>query len=117
MIFAHAVVQATCTHVLFVDVKGAYDNVHRAALWAILKHAGAPAPLVDFFKTWWDSRTCVVKVGDRVSDPFPCTKGVPHGNVLSPLFWNISMEVLLRALAADHDGAAVHGGVGVRPSI
>lgn len=104
------------THVLFVDVKGAYDNVHRAALWAILKHAGAPAPLVDFFKTWWDSRTCVVKVGDRVSDPFPCTKGVPQGNVLSPLFWNISMEVLLRALAADHDGAAVHGDVGVRAS-
>ena len=95
------------TLALFVDISGGYDNVHHAALWRILRHAGVPDALVSLLRSWWSKRTCSVRVGDRTSDPIPCTKGVPQGNVLSPLLWNIFFEPLLRRLKAECPGVEV----------
>ena len=95
------------TSVLFIDISGAYDDVHQGALWHILEHAGVPASLTGMFRRWWSGRKAKVKVDGRISAPIDQNKGGPQGNVLMPLFWNIYFEPLLRKLAASSDGVTV----------
>lgn len=94
---------------LLVDVTGAYDNVHREALWYILKKAGLPASFITMLSNWYNRRTAAVKVGKVVSERFPTTRGEPQGDVLSPLLWNIFFEPLLRRLIAEAPGLKLQG--------
>ncbi|MFY7871122.1 MAG: RNA-directed DNA polymerase [Limnohabitans sp.] len=89
------------TFLLFVDFKKAYDNVHREALWAVLQHVGLPQELLALLRNWNLGRTCSVRVNRSDSAPFPAEKGVPQGDALSPLFFSLSLESLIRAINAD----------------
>jgi len=84
------------TYALFVDFRKAYDNVHLPSLWHILAHAGLPPDLVHLLKEWDTSRRAAVRVNSELSEDFPTDKGVPQGEVLSPLFFNIFIESLSR---------------------
>ena len=101
--------QGSHVGLLFVDITGAYDNVHREALWYILKKAGLPASFITLLSTWYDRRTASVKVGKAVSARFATTRGEPQGDVLSPLLWNIFFETLLRKLKASTPGLRLQG--------
>ncbi len=94
---------------LFVDITGAYDNVHRKALWYILKKAGLPDSFVTMLSSWYDKRTAAVKIGKERSPRFATSRGEPQGDVLSPLLWNIFFEPLLRKLSLMLDGVHLHG--------
>jgi hypothetical protein len=94
---------------LFVDITGAYDNVHRKALWYILRKAGLPAEFITMLTSWYDKRTAAVKIGKERSPRFATTRGEPQGDVLSPLLWNIFFEPLLRKLSLMLDGLHLQG--------
>lgn len=94
---------------LFVDITGAYDNVHRKALWYILRKAGLPADFIAMLSGWYDKRTAAVKIGKERSSRFATTRGEPQGDVLSPLLWNIFFEPLLRKLSVMLDGLHLQG--------
>jgi hypothetical protein len=87
--------------VLFVDFRKAYDNVHQGALWHVLGHMGVPAALLDVLRDWNTGRTARLRMGSVEGNEYPVTKGVPQGDVLSPLLFNFYIESLLRTLEAD----------------
>ncbi len=86
------------THLLFLDLKKAYDSVHLGALWHILGRMGVPTSLITLLQHWSSKRTARVMVNGVLSDPYPCTKGLPQGDVLSPLLFNLYISVLMNKL-------------------
>ena len=81
------------------------------SLWHILTHAGVPPDLVQLLREWDTSRKAAVRVNSELSEDFPTDKGVPQGEVLSPLFFNIFIESLSRHIKSLPGFA----GVTVRP--
>ncbi len=67
-------------------------------MWALLHNMGIPRQLVQLLQKWNSSRTAAVRVNGTVSEPFPVTKGLPQGSVLSPLLFNLYIETLNRRL-------------------
>jgi len=96
---------------LFVDFKKAYDSVHQEALWRVAETAGIPADLVRLLRNWNSSRTAALDINGVRTEPYPITKGVPQGDVLSPWLFNLFLESLLREIQQDGNikGAAAFG--------
>ena len=105
------------TNVIFVDFKAAYDSVHHALLWFILRRMNFPEGFIRLLQGWLPLREGRIRSGKEVSEPFPIDKGLPQGGILSTLLWNLVIEVLSRRLArllpgvsmSTPEGAAVAG--------
>lgn len=86
---------------LFIDFKKAYDSVNQDALWRVAEAAGIPAKLVRVLRNWNTGRTATLDINGERTAPYPITKGVPQGDVLSPWLFNLFLESLLRELQQD----------------
>jgi hypothetical protein len=62
---------------------------------------GVPAALLNVLRDWNTGRTARLRMGSVEGNDYPVTKGVPQGDVLSPLLFNFYIESLLRTLEAD----------------
>jgi hypothetical protein len=71
------------THVLFVDLRKAYDKVHLATLWRVLEVVGVPDRIVALLRGMAAVRTTQVRVNGELSEPIPYEAGVPQGDPLS----------------------------------
>jgi Reverse transcriptase (RNA-dependent DNA polymerase) len=91
----------------FYDISGAFDNVKHNAMWHILETAGLPPDFIELMKNWFPYKTAAVKVNRKLSDPFPIARGLPQGEPLSPLLWNIYFNVLLRYVESKIDGVSL----------
>ncbi len=91
----------------FVDISQAYDSVFQQALFHILRTAGMPESIVNLLIDWFSSRTASIKIGKERSPRFPQDKGIPQGDVLSPLLWDIFFEPLLRQIEAEVPGVTL----------
>jgi len=102
------------TYVLFVDLKKAYDRVHLTVLWRILTDMGVPPTLVTLLRNWSGARRARVCVNGVLTDPIEMTAGVPQGDPLSPLLFNLFIECLSHYLAAQPElaGVTVTSGAG-----
>lgn len=74
---------------VFVDIKGAFDNVNINKLLYILNEMGLPSKIIKFIRHMTTDRIIEgfydgESLGIRVA-----SKGVPQGSVLSPLLFNI----------------------------
>jgi Reverse transcriptase (RNA-dependent DNA polymerase) len=91
----------------FYDISGAFDNVKHKALWHVLDKAGLPPDFIELMKNWFPNKTAAVKVNGKVSESFPWSRGLPQGEPLSPLLWNIYFNVLLRYVEAKVKGVTL----------
>jgi uncharacterized membrane protein YgcG len=98
-------------YVLFVDLKKAYDRVHLPLLWRILGDMGVPANVITLLRSWAAARRARVRVNGSLTEPIELSAGVPQGDPLSPLLFNLFIECLSRYLEtrADLPGATVLG--------
>jgi len=88
------------TVLVFLDFKKAYDSVPQALLWDIMRKMGIPEAFVNLLRTWTAQSQITLKMGGVAQKPFPQETGVPQGGVLSPICFNLLMEVLLRYVNA-----------------
>ena len=93
----------------YVDLKKAFDSVHREALWDLLRLRGIPARIIDLLTGLYSGTESAVKCGGAgVSSFFPVNSGVRQGCVLAPSLFNTCMDwVLGRAVDRSHCGASV----------
>lgn len=82
-------------YLLFIDFERAFDTLHHPAIWDALRCKGIPEPLIQLIKCLYDNASCRVLHEGLISNKFPVEKGVRQGCVLSPLLFNIVLDVVM----------------------
>ena len=96
----HRVRQGEDTVLVFLDFKKAYDSVSQPLAWEVLRRMGIPAEFTSLLQTWTAQSRISLRMGGATLEPFPQETGVPQGGVLSPVIFNLFIEVLLRHVNA-----------------
>ncbi|KAH9274122.1 hypothetical protein BASA83_003424 [Batrachochytrium salamandrivorans] len=87
------------THVLFIDIRKAFDTVPVGALLWKLQNMGFPRRTLAFLKALYTSPSARSRAGSLLSDPFPVQRGVRHGCPLSGLLFNLFINDILDGVA------------------
>ncbi|KAH9246749.1 hypothetical protein BASA81_015713 [Batrachochytrium salamandrivorans] len=94
----HHSAQTECwanTHVLFIDIRKAFDTVPVGALLWKLQNMGFPRRTLAFLKALYTSSSARARAGSLLSDPFPVQRGVRQGCPLSGLLFNLFINDIL----------------------
>ncbi|KAH9253104.1 hypothetical protein BASA81_008938 [Batrachochytrium salamandrivorans] len=87
------------THVLFIDIRKAFDTVPVGALLWKLQNMGFPRRTLAFLKALYTSSSARARAGSLLSDPFPVQRGVRQGCPLSELLFNPFINDILDGVA------------------
>ena len=82
---------------LFLDIRGAFDNVWWPSVLMELKHRECPRNLYILIEDYLRNRK-IVAMRDRERIQRNVNKGCQQGSVLGPVFWNIIFDPLLNKL-------------------
>lgn len=91
-------------HLLFVDYKQAYDSVNREVLWDTLTTFGIPAKIVKMIKLCMNKTKCKVRFNQHISEEFEVRTGLRQGDALSPVLFNIALEMVVRKTQNKYGG-------------
>lgn len=83
-------------HMLFVDLKKAYDNIPQNKLWEALQNTNINVNLIRAVKQTYEQNTTKVKLGKKLSKGCQVNKGLKQGCCLSPLLFKIYLEQALK---------------------
>lgn len=87
-------------HLIFVDLKKAFDKVDRSALIAALEHHGIPSNLVALAQDMHTNTSASVRWQGKRATPFQIDWGVQQGCPASCPLFNIFMDLISRDISA-----------------
>ena len=87
-----------------LDARKAFDRVNHVKLFNILINKGLPGRLVKIIIDWYGKTFSVVRWNDCFSESRIVKSGIRQGGILSPIFFNIYMDVLLNTLKSSEYG-------------
>jgi len=82
---------------VFLDIKGAFDNMNPLAALETLECWGAQREIVKLLQFYYQNRSITAVAQDTDIKMYP-TIGSAQGNVLSPLLWNCVFEKVAKIL-------------------
>ena len=88
-------------HLAFLDIRSAYDSVHRPLLWDKLRSRSVPPALIRVLQSLFDHNVSRVVVLGAESTPFHHRSGLLQGSVLSPLLYSVFIDELPAMLRAE----------------
>jgi len=83
-------------HLLYVDLRKAYDSVPHNKLWEALEKTNISVTLIKAAKRLYEDVTTKIKMGNKLSNGFTTTKGLKQGCCLSPTLFKIYLEQTLK---------------------
>ena len=81
--------------VVFLDIKGAFDNVNTLSVVQGMEEKGVEEHIVKWYKHYLQNRQISVDV-NGVTEQRQLLCGTPQGGVLSPVAWNLIFDLLLQ---------------------
>jgi hypothetical protein len=86
------------TIALFLDIKGAFDNVSFSSLKKALELKKTDPRILNWFMTLLQNRTTYAQNDSKPKERsyIKHTRGVPQGGIHSPLMWNIAFDSFLQ---------------------
>ena len=91
----------------FIDYTKAFDCVNHNKLWKILKKMGIPYHLSCLLRNLYAAQEATVRTGNGTTDWFQIRKGVHQGCILSPCFFNLYAEYIMRNAGLDKAQAGI----------
>ena len=82
------------THLLFVDLTKACDNIPISKLWKVLGESNVNNTLIKALQNLYGN-TAQVKIGNKLSHHFNITKGLHQGCCISPTLFKIYIQKAL----------------------
>src|SRR6185369_1841315 len=93
---------------LSLDWSKAYDRVSHAWIDHVLNRLQLQRPTIKLIQTTYHHRLTSIYINGKLSSPFPIRQGVPQGDPLAPLLFNLSIEPLFNALRANMNGITIN---------
>jgi hypothetical protein len=90
------------TIALFLDVRGAFDNVSATRLFQTMRHLGCPAPVISWCTSFLTDRTTALSFDGQTDSQRPIMTGIPQGSPASPILFLIYLRPLFDALQTTH---------------
>ena len=91
----------------FTDYAKGFDCVDRNKLWKILKEMGIPDNLTCLLRNLYAGQEATVRTGHGTTDWFQIGKGVRQGCILSPCFFNLCAEYIMRNAGLEEAQAGI----------
>ena len=88
----------------FVDLKKAFDSVHRISLWKKLIAHNVNGNIIKVIYNMYEGAKSCVAIGEDLSNSFLCKVGVRQGDNLSPLLFSIFLNDLESHLSRNFSG-------------
>lgn len=86
------------TAAVFLDIKGAFDNVLHDAILNALEEYGIGGRMHQWIASYLQERTIFMTTLDGHTRSHPVYRGVPQGGVLSPTLFNVVLVGLVKEL-------------------
>jgi hypothetical protein len=87
---------------IFLDVRGAFDNISSACLLTTIHMLGCPAAVMSWCSSFLSDRTTVLSFDGRTDTQRPIQTGIPQGSPASPILFLIYLRPLFDALQSAH---------------
>ena len=82
----------------FIDFRKAFDTVWHDGLFFKLQQLGVNGNFLHTLKNIYQNTRCAVKIGNKITNWFPCKQGVRQGDPLSPILFNIFINGIFEKL-------------------
>ena len=107
--------QGETLYVTYIDYSAAFDTISHKFLDRALKKAGASDKSRALFRAIYARASAVTKVAstdgsDITSEPFPIRRGVIQGDITSPLYFILALDLILREHDVMQDKGIIFGG-------
>jgi hypothetical protein len=83
-------------HMIFIDLKKAYDKVTRNVIWWALEKHKVSSNYITLIKDMHDNVVTSVRTSDRDTNDFPINIGLHRGSALSPYLFALVMYEVTR---------------------
>ena len=80
----------------FIDIRKAFDCLHRPSMWSILRQYGIPDTIVTIIQNLYKGSRSCVKLNGVCGDWFEVVTGVRQGCILSPLLFAIVIDWVIQ---------------------
>uniref|UniRef100_A0A034VWX2 LINE-1 reverse transcriptase-like protein n=1 Tax=Bactrocera dorsalis TaxID=27457 RepID=A0A034VWX2_BACDO len=94
----------TPLYLCFIDFEKAFDTLKHDAIWRALVCKGVPEKLINLIKQLYSGACCRVRCGNILSSGIQVRTGVRQGCVLSPLLFNLVLDLAMRQACANNRG-------------
>ena len=92
---------------LFLDASKAFDRVNYVKLFNLLLERNMCPTVARFLAYMYTKQSCRINWGSFISDEFQISNGVKQGGILSPLLFNVYIDVLLIKLRSSGYGCYI----------
>ena len=82
----------------WLDIRNAFGSVPHSAIITTLRHLGVPEELITLISNAYRGASSTVKTPDGLTRSIPVRAGVKQGCPLSPIFFNLCIELILRRI-------------------
>ena len=96
--------------IISIDAEKAFDNVQHPFLIKTLSKVGIEGAFLNIIKAIYESPTANIILNGQKLRAFPLRSGRSQGCLLSPLLFNIVLEVLARAIRQEKEIIDIHIG-------
>ena len=100
-------------YMYFIDYSKAFDCVSHNQMWEIMKKMGFPKHLIDLTCKLYEDQESAVRTANGDTEWFQIGRGLRQGCILSPSFFNVYAEDIMREALEGVDSGVRFGGVNV----
>ena len=108
-IILNSLLEGEVSYLSLYDLEKAFDSIEHSILLQSLFNAGINGKSWRLIRNCYNNLYAVVKCSSTLSHPFPVTRGVQQGSVLSPTFFLMVIDALLLQLKESRCGSSICG--------